>query len=90
MIIAQYGNFVLATKVFANDHEYYVRDLEVQRVAKDGTNVSIAYFNEDGALVSCGRRLLDNMETQDDIDNVKKLAELFVLIYDGINAKSGL
>lgn len=89
MIIAQYGNFALATKVYTDAHEYHVRDLEIQKVSTEDA-ISIAYFNAEGALVSCGRRLLDNMDTQEDIDNVKKLAELFVLIYDGINAKSGL
>ena len=90
MIIAQYGNFALATKVYPESHEYFVRDIEIVKIMGDEGPVSIAYFNKEGALVSCGRRLLDNMETPEDIDCVKKISEIAALIYDGVNVKSGL
>ncbi len=88
MIIAKYGSFVLATKVYGEPHEYFVRDIEIEKENAAG-NVTLAYFSKEGALTSCGRRLLDNIDTQQDLEDVRKLAEIATLIFEGENTKSG-
>ena len=90
MIIAQYGRFMLCTKTYADAHEYYVRDIELRKLnTETDEQQTIAVFNKEGALTSCGNRLLLSMESEDDIEKVRNLAELARLIFEGENVKSG-
>ena len=89
MIIAQCGKFVLCTKTYADEHEYYVRDIELGKFKTADEYINIANFNKDGALVSVGSRLLGSLESQEDADNARRLAEIAAAIYEGENVKSG-
>lgn len=90
MIIAQYGNFTLSTKVYQDSHEYYVRDIEIDKFEAEGADpVTVATFSREGALVSCGRRLLESLASQQDVDAIRSLAEIAAMIFDGENVRTG-
>lgn len=87
VIIAQIGNFSLRRKVYLAEHKYTTHDIEIVKIENNYTNnkpycYTIASFNEDGELCSCGPRLLESIETEADLRAIKKLEEIAIRIID--------
>lgn len=81
VIIAQIRNFSLRRQVYLVEHKYTTHDIEIVKIENNSTNnkpycYTIASFNEDGELCSCGSRLLENIETEEDLKAIKELEEI--------------
>lgn len=81
VIIAQIRNFSLRRQTYLVEHKYTTHDIEIVKIENDSTNnkpycYTIASFNEDGELYSCGSRLLENIETEEDLKAIKELEEI--------------
>lgn len=81
IIIAQIRNFSLRRQVYLVEHKYTTHDIEIVKIENNSTNnkpycYTIASFNEDGELYSCGSRLFENIETEDDLKAIKELEEI--------------
>lgn len=79
VLIAEIGNFQLRRKTFLSEHKYMTHDLEI--VKKEMRNneqyvYTIADFNDEGEIVSCGTRLLESIESEDDLEYVKELSHI--------------
>lgn len=81
VIIAQIRNFSLRRQTYLVEHKYTTHDIEIVKIENDSTNnkpycYTIASFNEDGELYSCGSRLLESIETEEDLTAIKELEEI--------------
>ena len=81
VIIAQIRNFSLRRQVYLVEHKYTTHDIEIVKIENNSTNnkpycYTIANFNEDGELCSCGSRLLENIKTEEDLKAIKELEEI--------------
>lgn len=81
VIISQIRNFSLRRQVYLVEHKYTTHDIEIVKIENNSTNnkpycYTIANFNEDGELCSCGSRLLENIETEEDLKAIKELEEI--------------
>lgn len=81
IIIAQIRNFSLRRQVYLVEHKYTTHDIEIVKIENNSTNnkpycYTIANFNKDGELCSCGSRLLENIETENDLKAIKELEEI--------------
>lgn len=81
IIIAQIRNFSLRRKVYLAKHKYTTHDIEIVKIENNSTNnkpycYTIASFNKDGELCSCESRLLESIETEEDLKAVKELEEI--------------
>ena len=89
MVIAQSGEFKLNLKVYICDHEYMTHDIEICH-HEEGCNYTIASFNDNGELVSCGDRLMNAITTIDDAaEDIKTLEEIGSRICATKNISSG-
>lgn len=77
MDICYKGKFSLRYKSYLGDHKYTTHDIEIVKWS-DNHCYTIACWNEDKDpdLVSCGLRLLDEIETIEDLQDVKHLATI--------------
>lgn len=81
VIIAQIRNFSLRRQIYLVEHKYTTHDIEIVKIENNSTNnksfcYTIASFNEAGELCSCGSRLLENIETEEDLTAIKELEEI--------------
>lgn len=81
VIIAQIRNFSLRRKTYLFQHKYNTHEIEIAKIENSPTNnkpycYTIASFNENGELCSCGPRLLESIETEEDLEAVKELEEI--------------
>lgn len=89
MIIAQSGEFRLNLKNYICDHDYMTHDIEICHY-EEGCSYTIASFNDDGELVSCGDRLMDVITTIDNAaEDIKTLEEIGSRICATENILSG-
>ena len=92
VIISQIRNFSLRRQVYLVEHKYTTHDIEIVKIENNSTNnksfcYTIASFNEVGELCSCGSRLLENIETEEDLTAIKELEESIEKIWLIVLAK---
>ena len=87
LTIARIKNFELRYKVFLAKHNYTTHDIEIVKWETENNALNkrnycytIASFNSKGNLVDCCNRLLNSIETIEDLDNLKNLASIGYLI----------
>lgn len=80
--IARIGNFALRTKCYLGDKTPTTYDIEIVQWAPKYC-YTIADFNEDGEIVSCGDRLLKALI--EDFDAVGIVAQLAEIAYQILN-----
>lgn len=89
MIIAKLGDFELRLKDYIGDHKYMTHDIDIVKRTDSESVFTIASFNEDSELVSCGDRLLSQIEDAYDLECVNKLAKIGGAIIRTENEFSG-
>ena len=93
MTIAKKGYYSLRTKTFLGKHIYKTTDIEICKDTGNGTSVyTIADFVKDGdsyCLRSCGNRLLEAIDNIEDLENIKELTNIGILICDCDETYSG-
>lgn len=80
MIIAKVGKFTLSTAEYVIEHEHTTHDINICAPTHDGDIYVVAYFNKEGELISCEDRLLGELETSEDVENLKLLASIGEMI----------
>lgn len=82
--IARIGNFELCRKSFLCEHTYTTHEIEIVKWDKrtDGKDYcfTIASFNQEGEIVSCGNRLL--IYINDGFEAVQQLADIAATIIE--------
>ena len=82
MIIAQIGKYALRPKTFLGNHTYTTHDIEIVKYYDDYHCATIADFEVnykdpyESDLRSCGLRLIEEVETTEDIQAVKQLSKI--------------
>lgn len=79
MVIAKVGRFKLQHKTFFNKKAVHTHDLEIVATYDSdiyNSDYTIATFDNEGQIISCGYRLLDEIDTVEELDDIKTLAEI--------------
>lgn len=74
-IIARMGDFELRRKTFVSLHNITTHDIEIVKY-NDNFCYTIASFNEKNELTSCGNRLINNINTEKELANIKYLIDI--------------
>lgn len=80
--IAFCGKFSLRYKSYICEHVYMTHDIEIVKWDEDKRGNKHCYViaswtdGKNPALISCGNRLINELETVEDIDAVKKLVAI--------------
>jgi len=86
MIIAQRGKYSLRTKTYINPHVYKTCDIEICKEDADGV-LTIAMYKHN-ELYSIDNRLLDSINNNEDLSNLKKIVQTGFLIVKGDDVES--
>ena len=87
LTIARIKNLELRYKVFLAKHNYTTHNIEIVKCETENSALNkinycytIASFDSEGNLVDCCNRLLNSVETIEDLDNLRNLASIGYLI----------
>lgn len=84
MIIACSGKFIITHKIFLGRKKLTTKTIELSKYIDEErkSTFTIADINEVGDLRSINSRLLDHIENEDDLRDVKKLVKILYNIYE--------
>lgn len=81
-MIAKCGDFCITYEGFLGRKNLTTKTIELCKYIENGSMITIAKINEQGDLRSISSRLIDYIETQEDLENVKKLVKILYSIYE--------
>lgn len=88
MLIARKGNFGLVTSTYLTDHIYTTHDLDIVKYqdfnGKESCYV-IAEPDDDGNIISIGNRLIDAIEDDTDLEDLRKIIDIVCKIIETDN-----
>lgn len=88
MLIAKKGNFGLTTRVYLTDHIYTTHDIDIVKYqnfnGKEGCYV-IAQPDDEGNIVSISNRLIESIEDDRDLEDLRKIIDIACKIIETDN-----
>ena len=82
MIIAKCGDFYITHEIFLGTRKLTTKTIELCKKIENKSFITIAKINNNNDLQSINSRLIDYIETQEDLQNVKKLIKILYNIYE--------
>lgn len=76
MILAKKGSFVLCRETFLGNRKLTTHCIELCKILSDGSRYTIAKVNSNGNLQSIDLRLLDEINTIEDLEDAKTLSKI--------------
>ena len=74
------GNFAIVYKTVTGIEKCSNLSLEIVKYLSTGTCLSICSVTKDGDIISIWDRVLMELDTQDDLDNIKYLVKILQMI----------
>lgn len=75
MILAKSGNYTLQQKTFLGRDKLTTHKLEICKIVKNSAQ-TIAYINNQFDLISIETRLIDTIETLEDLESIRILVKI--------------
>lgn len=75
MLIAKKGNFVLCHETYLGNRKLTTYSIEVCKIVSDGSRYTVAKL-EDGNVKSINLRLLECIDSIEDVEDLKILCEI--------------
>ena len=83
MVIAKKGDFILCHRKFLGRDPLTTYEIEICKLLKNGITMVLCKLDRQNKnLISLENRLLQYIETQNDINDVKLLVEILYKIYE--------